>query len=138
MKGMTNLNSTQSAIITARLILIVALTTFAIPLSAQEENQQESEPGTDSSTAETAPTSDDSRRQTESPVMDRIELDTAEITGNQELPKVLYIVPWKDSDPDALPGPPVGTLLDEEPAPIDREELARQVEYYDALYGKRE
>ena len=29
---------------------------------------------------------------------DRLELDTTQITGNRELPKVLYIVPWKRSD----------------------------------------
>ena len=29
---------------------------------------------------------------------DRLELDTTDITGNRELPKVLYIVPWKRSD----------------------------------------
>ena len=29
---------------------------------------------------------------------DRLELDATDITGNRELPKVLYIVPWKRSD----------------------------------------
>ena len=28
---------------------------------------------------------------------DRLDLDTTSVTGNQELPKVLYIVPWKES-----------------------------------------
>ncbi len=27
---------------------------------------------------------------------DRIELRTTKITGNKELPKILYIVPWKE------------------------------------------
>lgn len=27
---------------------------------------------------------------------DRIELKTTRITGNKELPKILYVVPWKD------------------------------------------
>ncbi len=31
-----------------------------------------------------------------------IRLDETVISGNQELPKVLYIVPWKD--PDGMPG----------------------------------
>ena len=35
---------------------------------------------------------------------DHLQLDTTDITGNQELPKVLYIVPWKRSD--------LGDLLD--------------------------
>ncbi|MFQ6005412.1 MAG: hypothetical protein ACE5OQ_07895, partial [Woeseia sp.] len=44
-------------------------------------------------------------------VMDEMQLGRTEITGNQELPKVLYIVPWKQSDPGDLMGRPVNTLL---------------------------
>ncbi len=69
-------------------------------------------------------------------VMDTIELGRTEITGNQELPKVLYIVPWKKSDPGDLMGKPVNSLLDEVLAPIDREEFIRQVDYYGDLYGE--
>ena len=78
------------------------------------------------------------RRATNNGVMDEIELGRAEITGNQELPKVLYIVPWQKSDPGDLTGKPVNTLLDEVLAPIDRSEFIRQVEYYGDLYGKDE
>jgi biopolymer transport protein ExbB/TolQ len=55
--------------------------------------------------------------------MDEIDLERTEITGNQELPKVLYIVPWQKSDPGDLTGKPVNTLLDEVLAPIDRSEF---------------
>lgn len=71
-------------------------------------------------------------------VMDRLELRRAEITGNQELPKVLYIVPWKKSDPGDLMGRPVNTLLDEILAPLDREEFIRRVGYYGDLYGEKD
>ena len=71
-------------------------------------------------------------------VMDEMTLSRAEITGNQELPKVLYIVPWKKSDPGDLMGRPVNTLLDEVLAPLDREEFIRRVDYYDKLYGEVE
>lgn len=30
---------------------------------------------------------------------DEIELQTTTIKGNKELPKILYIVPWKDVEP---------------------------------------
>src|SRR5688572_17226709 len=53
--------------------------------------------------------------------MDRLELDTTAITGNRELPKVLYIVPWKKSDLGDLTGRPTTSLLDEVLAPVDRE-----------------
>ncbi len=71
-------------------------------------------------------------------VMDEMELGRTEITGNQQLPKVLYIVPWKKSDPGDLMGKPVNTLLDEVLAPLDREEFLRQVDYYDDLYREVE
>jgi len=71
-------------------------------------------------------------------VMDSMQLSRTEITGNQELPKVLYIVPWQKSDPGDLMGKPVNTLMDEVLAPIDREEFLRQVNYYDDLNGEDE
>ena len=71
-------------------------------------------------------------------VMDEIDLDRTEITGNQELPKVLYIVPWQKSDPGDLMGKPVNTLMDDVLAPLDREEFIRQVEYYNDLHGEPE
>ncbi len=71
-------------------------------------------------------------------VMDEMNLGLTEITGNLELPKVLYIVPWKKSDPGDLMGKPVNTLLDEVLAPLDREEFIRRVGYYDDLYGEEE
>ena len=64
---------------------------------------------------------------------DRLELETTDITGNRELPKVLYIVPWKRSDLGDLVGKPANSLLDEVLQPIDREVFLRQNRYYDAL-----
>ena len=70
--------------------------------------------------------------------MDELDLGTTSITGNQELPKVLYIVPWKKSDLGDLVGRPVNTLLDEVLAPVDPEVFERHLDYYDALYGTGE
>jgi 2'-5' RNA ligase len=64
---------------------------------------------------------------------DRIELEGTSIFGNQELPKVLYIVPWKDSELPQLQEPPLESLIDQALAPIDRSEFRRQVIYFDAL-----
>src|SRR5258706_7832453 len=36
--------------------------------------------------------------------VDKMELDATSVTGNRELPKVLYIVPWKKSDLGDLVG----------------------------------
>jgi len=64
---------------------------------------------------------------------DRLELDTTDITGNRELPKVLYIVPWKRSDLGDVVGKPVNSLLDEVLQPLDRDVFRRENRYYDAL-----
>lgn len=65
--------------------------------------------------------------------MDRIELDSTAITGNRELPKVLYIVPWKKADLGDLVGRPANSLLDEVLTPVDREVFRRQTEYFSKL-----
>jgi hypothetical protein len=64
---------------------------------------------------------------------DHLQLDTTQITGNQELPKVLYIVPWKKSDLGDLLGKPANSLLDEVLQPVDRDVFKRENRYYDAL-----
>jgi hypothetical protein len=64
---------------------------------------------------------------------DRVDLDATQITGNRELPKVLYIVPWKRPDLGDLVGRPLNSLLDEVLAPVDRDVFRRENRYYDAL-----
>lgn len=64
---------------------------------------------------------------------DRLQLDATEITGNRELPKVLYIVPWKRSDLGDLTGRPVNSLLDEILEPLDRDVFQRENRYYKGL-----
>lgn len=64
---------------------------------------------------------------------DRIDLDASQITGNRELPKVLYIVPWKRPDLGDLLGKPVNSLLDEVLAPVDRDVFRRENRYFEAL-----
>ena len=109
------------------------------PVPAVESEEQAAErdalePGVPS----TVLAADVRRRSTVSGVMDEMELGRTEITGNQELPKVLYIVPWQKSDPGDLTGKPVNTLLDEVLAPVDRTEFMRQVDYYSDLYGDKD
>lgn len=108
--------------------LLPAVDTSALELTGAEsrDDVQPTAPG---------PAADVTREQAGVGVMDRMDLERTEITGNQELPKVLYIVPWQKSDPGDLMGRPVNTLLDEVLAPLDREEFNRQVDYYDDLYG---
>lgn len=96
---------------------------------AEATERDELEPGVPSSVL----AADVRRRGDGGRVMDELDLDASEVTGNQELPKVLYIVPWQKSDPGPLMGKPVNTLLDEVLEPVDRGEFARQVRYYEDL-----
>jgi hypothetical protein len=63
---------------------------------------------------------------------DRAAIDPTQVIGNRELPKVLYIVPWKKPLPGDLAGKPPTSVIDEALAPIDRDVFRRQVRY-DAL-----
>jgi hypothetical protein len=99
-----------------------------------EDERDALEPAVSSS----ALAADVTRQQRDGQVMDRLELGRTEITGNQELPKVLYIVPWQNPDPGDLLDRPINSLLDDVLAPIDRDEFLRQVNYYGDLYGDKQ
>ena len=60
---------------------------------------------------------------------DRADIDRTQIIGNRELPKVLYIVPWRKPLPGELTGRPPTSVVDEALAPIDRDVFRRQVNY---------
>jgi hypothetical protein len=60
---------------------------------------------------------------------DRADIERTQIIGNRELPKVLYIVPWKKPLPGDLSGRPMVSVLDEALAPVDRDVFRRQVSY---------
>jgi hypothetical protein len=62
--------------------------------------------------------------------VDRLQLDATAITGTRELPKVMNIVPWKGAEPPTGPDRPMGSLIDEMLAPLDRDEFRREIRYY--------
>jgi len=67
---------------------------------------------------------------------DRADLEGTQILGSRELPKVLYIVPWKPPVTGDLVGRPVESLLDEALAPVDRDVFRRQVQYHNTLHPR--
>ena len=132
-------------------IMLVMLLAMSTAIAQDEPEEKALEPAIDTSAAladerdaieprvsGAVLAADVTREQSGGQVMDRLALRRAEITGNQELPKVLYIVPWRKSDPGDLMGRPVNTLLDEILAPLDREEFIRRVGYYGDLYGEKD
>ena len=137
---MMGVNTSMQSVSGNVLMLAMMLATFAT--FAQEEGEDDDMlPAVDTSVMveeEESAQEDVTRTQEGDRVMDSLELGRTEIKGNQELPKVLYIVPWQKSDPGDLMGRPVNTLLDEVLAPLDREEFVRQVEYHNDLYDDEE
>lgn len=69
---------------------------------------------------------------------DRADLDRTQIIGNRELPKVLYIVPWKKPIPGEMSGRPLDSVLDEALAPVDRDVFRRQVRYDAQIQARAE
>lgn len=66
-----------------------------------------------------------------------LQLESTAITGSQELPKLLYIVPWKKSELGNQVGRPVNSLLNEVLSPVDRDEFRRHIKYYETLLGSQ-
>lgn len=64
---------------------------------------------------------------------ERLDMEGTRIRGNQELPNVLYIVPWQTAEIPNLDQPPLESVIDEALTPIDREVFQRKIRYYDTL-----
>ncbi|VAW57480.1 hypothetical protein MNBD_GAMMA07-1185 [hydrothermal vent metagenome] len=58
-----------------------------------------------------------------------IEMDALSIIGNKELPNVLYILPWKQTDLPEMLELPLSNLIDGALQPIDRPTTLRQIYY---------
>jgi hypothetical protein len=126
-------------------LLLTAATAFAAEPAAQQKASTDAMPAVDTSAPQAAPAESKPAAQpaTQSSAQaaapgkraqnDRLDLDTTIVTGNRELPKVLYIVPWKKADLGELPAQPFNTLLDEVLTPVDRDVFRREVTYYGAV-----
>lgn len=80
-----------------------------------------------------APATPAAARRPSGRAMDRVELEASQITGNRELPRVLYIVPWRAPEAGDLEGKPVNSLLYELTRPLDRDVFRRENHYFGAL-----
>jgi len=66
---------------------------------------------------------------------DSLELEGTEITGNRELPMVLYIVPWKSAQRFDIQSPTIVSVMDVPLKPIDRTSFKRTINYHQALFS---
>jgi len=90
-------------------------------------------PAPDAATATNKPAAKPAQGKGKGNAKDYLDLDSTQITGNRELPKVLYIVPWRSAELGDLVGRPVNSLLDEVLEPVDRDVFRRQNRYFEAL-----
>ena len=65
-----------------------------------------------------------------------LQMEGTEITGNKELPMVLYIVPWKSAQRFEIDTPPITSIMDQKLAPLDRAAFKRTIHYHEAIYSK--
>ncbi len=65
---------------------------------------------------------------------EKLEMEGTSIIGNKELPKVLYIVPWKPATKIDIPTPPIVSILDQPLQTIERNAFRRQVKYHQTLF----
>ena len=56
------------------------------------------------------------------------------VIGNRELPKALFIVPWKDPKAELTPERPVNSLVDEALQPVDPDVFRRKLDYFDTVH----
>ncbi len=110
------------------LIVFSAVVVFAVTAVARAaEAPAPAKPATASTTSQTTKKADTAS--TGKPAPSQLGMS---VTGTQDSPKVLYIVPWKTID--AVPAEPyVSGLLDEVFAPVDPVEFERSVHQHQQL-----
>jgi len=69
---------------------------------------------------------------------DRLQLESTSIIGTKELPKILYIVPWKNTQLSALGSVSDDGSFDSSMVPLDRFVFRREIKYQQMLQGESE
>jgi hypothetical protein len=114
------------------LLAVLALAPTVV-LAQQEQNQPAAEvktevPQTQTQTEEAQPKTGEDGKLISVPGGKALGMS---ILGNQEAPKALVIVPWKQSELGNVPG--ISTLLDDSRQPVDKEVFMRMLSYYEIL-----
>jgi hypothetical protein len=68
---------------------------------------------------------------------DERDLQGMAVIGNRELPKTLYIVPWKSADLGEGTPTPASGMFSQGLAPLDPEVFRRELDYHDAVQAVR-
>ena len=116
-------------------LLFIAIVAIAAPVVADDTAAPAG--ADDAKTPAAAPPNDEAGRAEavqRRGYTDQMRLESTSVRGNQELPRLLYIVPWKDPSLGDMTGKPVNSLIEEVLAPLDRDVFLRQTHYFDQLY----
>jgi hypothetical protein len=65
---------------------------------------------------------------------EKMDMEGMSVIGNRELPKALFIVPWKDPKAELTPERPVNSLVDEALQPVDPDVFRRKLDYFDTVH----
>jgi hypothetical protein len=63
---------------------------------------------------------------------EQTELEGITITGNKELPNILYVISWKSSELPPVADIPLASLIEHALEPLDRRSVLREEQYYNA------
>ena len=64
---------------------------------------------------------------------DEVQMKGMAVIGNSELPKALFIVPWKDPEAALAAEQPVNSLINETLQPVDPDVFRRKLEYFETV-----
>ncbi|HHJ12781.1 MAG TPA: hypothetical protein ENJ79_00155 [Gammaproteobacteria bacterium] len=65
---------------------------------------------------------------------EKLDMEGMSVIGNQELPKALFIVPWKATEIARAPDRPVNSLVNDSLQPVDPDVFRRKLHFFDMLH----
>lgn len=81
--------------------ILILGTLFSVTVFAQEQESTVTNSETENVETITTETTPATNKPIPRNITDKVEMDTTVIKGNTELPKILYLVPWKSVEVDA-------------------------------------
>lgn len=106
-----------------KLLLLLGLSIAALSVSAQESEQPTAAEAVAPAAEKNAPVTADKKMVSEA----RINLQTT-VTGNQEQPRVMYILPWQSPSSPELEMEMLSSQEEAVFGHVERDELARELE----------
>lgn len=65
-----------------------------------------------------------------------VTIEGTRIRGDQEVPTVMYLVPWQPPEVDELRGPEERLMVDQGLRPLERYEFQRFIRYHEAFISQ--